>query len=177
MAKTFYEKYYKDQPAWAKGVINVVVVGGAAFVAWQLWKGLKRSKEVKDANQMAEAAKTELQILATRGIFPSYYDSQYESMATQLVHAMNGCGTDEEAVYEVFRKLRNDADVLKLVQIFGVRYYQPCSWSQPISYAMWLVDDKSFGGGIDDWLAYDLTSSEIAKVNQILRSNGISYQF
>ena len=71
--------------------------------------------------------------------------------------------------------MKNEVDIRKLVYIFGVRYYMPCSVSSPISYSKWLWNDKSFGGGISVWLGYDLTASEINKVNSILSTNGIDY--
>lgn len=175
--KSFYEKYYKDQPGWAKGVTNVVVVGGVAFALYRWYQSDKKRKDLAAANAAAQLAATELEKLIAQGTYPSYYDSQYENLSQQLVEAMNGCGTDEQKVYNVFRQLQNDADMLKLLVQFGVRFYTPCASSQPISYALWLWDSQRFGGPISTWLGYDLTSGEISKINAILRDRGINYQF
>jgi hypothetical protein len=175
--KSFYQKYYEDQPKVTKGIINVIVVGGVAFAAWQLWKAAKRKKELQAALEASQLAKGEVAQLANQGIYPRYYESQYELWAQQLAEAMNGCGTDEDMILEVMRKMRNDADVLKLIEVFGVRYYRPCAASQPISYLMYLADSQSFGGGLGDWFAYDLSASDIADVNAVLAAAGISYRF
>lgn len=175
--KTFYQKYYADQPGWAKGIVNVLVVGGVAFTGYTIYRNAKKRREIEEANAAAQYADAELIRLAQRGIRPTYLGSEFELMAGSLVQAMNGCGTDEDMILDVFSKLRNDADVLKLISIFGVRFYQPCSWTSPISYAMYLVDSQSFGGGIGEWLAYDLSSGYIEDINEILRSRNISYSF
>lgn len=175
--KSFYEKYYEDQPKVTKGIINVIVVGGVAFTAWQLWKAAKRKKELQAALETAQLAKGELVELAKRGVYPSYYTSQYELWANQLQEAMAGCGTDEDLILEVMGKMRNDADVLRLIEVFGVRYYRPCAGSQPISYLMYLADSQTFGGGIGEWFGYDLSAGDIADINAVLAANGVSYRF
>jgi hypothetical protein len=175
--KSFYEKYYEDQPKITKGIINVIVVGGVAFTGWQIWKAAKRRKEIELALAAAQMANEELKALAQRGIHPSYYTSQYELWSNQLQEAMAGCGTDEDLIFEVMGNMRNDADVLKLISVFGVRYYRPCAGSQPISYLMYLADSQSFGGGIGEWFGYDLSGSDIADINEVLKDNGVAYRF
>lgn len=177
MKKTFYEKYYKDQPAWAKGAINVLVVGGLAYTAYTIYQNNKKKKDINQANTQANQAAEELKKLATKGIHPSYYDSQYEGLSQALVQAMTGCGTDKDMVFNVFRQMKNDADILRLVNAFGVRFYQPCAWTSPISYSIWLVNDQAYGGGIATWLDYDLSAGDIRKINTILSDAGINYQF
>ncbi len=175
--KGFYQKYYEDQPRVTKGIINVIVVGGVAFAAWQVWKSAKKAAEEKKARQAAELAAVEIERLAGRGVYPSYYDSNYELWSNQLQEAMAGCGTDEDMILAVMDHMRNDADVLKLVSQFGVRYYRPCAGTQPISYALYLMDSESFGGGLGEWFGYDLTSGDIADINAVLESNGVGYRF
>ncbi len=175
--KTFYQKYYEDQPRVTKGIINVIVVGGVAFAAWQIWKASKRAAELEKARRAAELATAELQRLASQGIRPTYYDSQYELWASQLQEAMAGCGTDEDMILGVMGKMRNDADVLKLVKTFDVRYYRPCAGTQPISYTMYLLDSETFGGGLGEWFGYDLSSGDVSDINEILAGNGVKYRF
>ena len=115
--------------------------------------------------------------MASQGVYPTYADSTFENFASQLVQAMNGCGTDENAIYQVYRQLRNDADLLRLTQIFGVRYYQPCEWTSPVSYAIWQFNDKAYGGDLPTWLGYDLSSGEIENINSILAQAGISIRY
>lgn len=174
---TFFKRQTSGQPGWAKGVENVILVGGGALLLYALYKNARRNKDIADANTAAVQAGRDLDTLGNQGIHPTLYDSQYETLSQILVEAMNGCGTDEESIYSVFRQLANDADVLKLIQVFGVRFYQPCIWTSPVSYSIWLANDKAFGGGLPAWLGYDLAADEIKKINDILRSKQISFQF
>ena len=169
--------YYKDLPSWAKGV---VVVGGIAivyFTAKSFIKRIRTQADEKRSLQESTNADNELIDLNNRGIKPTLTDSNITSIINSLKDAMNGCGTNEKRVYDDFSKLNNEADVKLLIRNWGVQYYQPCAGSQPISYSKWLWNDKSFGGSISEWLNYDLSTSEINKVNDILAKKGIKHKF
>lgn len=167
--KNFYKTY--------QGPINTVVLVGAGFIAYSIYKSNQKKKELDQARQGAAAAQTELQALAAQGVHPSYADSQFLIFVNQLVQAMTGCGTDEAAVQNVFRNMRNEADIRKLLITFDIQYYQPCVWTSPVSYARWQLDDHAFGGDLSTWLGYDLSSGDIEDINSILSGNGISYRF
>lgn len=165
----FYNQY--------KSTINVVVGVGAVLVGYTVYQNYRKKEEEKKAQAGADAAQSELALLANQGINPSYYDSQYLIFADQIVQATSGCGTDEEKVYNVFRQMQNDADIRKLVILFGVQYYQPCAWTSPIAYSIWSVNDQAYGGSLSTFLGYDLGASEIAAINSILATKGINFQF
>ena len=143
----------------------------------QIYQNNKKKDEEAKANAAGQLASTELKQLAAQGITPTYGDSQFAVFVDQLVQAMTGCATDEAAVYNVFRAMKNEADIRKLVTQFGVQYYQPCVWTSPISYAHWQINDQAYGGGLSTWLGYDLTATEVSNINGILKANGINYQF
>lgn len=170
-------QYYNDLPTWSKGVVAVIGLAGIALIGYSIYSGSKRRRDIKEANKASEEAKIEISELSRVGVKPSYSPSQYEVFSQKLVQAMDSCGTGEESIYSVFRYMKNKADVLSLISAFGVRFYQPCSATNPISYTKWLFDDKSFGGGLATWLEYDLTSSEIKKINDILAKSNIQYSF
>lgn len=170
MAKfNIYDRY--------KSTINIAVAVGAVFVGYTVYQRYKKRNEEEKANAAGQLASTELTQLAAQGIHPSYNDSQYQVFVDNLVQAMTGCGTDETAVQNVFRQMRNEADIRKLILQFGVQYYQPCVWTSPISYTVWQVNDQAYGGGLATWLGYDLSAGSIADLNGILKANGINYQF
>lgn len=89
----------------------------------------------------------------------SLANASYYQYANQLYNAfrphMFGWGTDESAVYNVFNNMNNTADVLKLVQAFGVK------------------DGKT----LESWIRSELSTSELRKLNYILSSRGIQYTF
>jgi len=170
-------EYYNGLPSWSKGVVAVIGIAAVALVGYSIYAGSKRRRDLKEASKASEEAKKEVEDLKREGIVASYTPSQYEVFSQKLVQAMDSCGTSEESVYSVFRSMKNKADVLSLISAFGVRYYQPCPTTNPVSYSKWLFNDKAYGGGLATWLEYDLTASEIKKINDILAGNRIQYNF
>lgn len=170
-------EYYKGLPSWSKGIVAVIGVSAAAFIAYSIYRNIKNRRELVDASRASEQAKQEIDDLKRSGVGASYSKSQYETFAQKLVQAMDSCGTSEDSVYSVFQAMKNKVDVLSLIAAFGVRYYQPCPTTNPVSFLKFQLDNKAFGGGIATWLEYDLTSTEIKKINNILASKGINYTF
>jgi hypothetical protein len=169
--------YYKDLPQWAKGI---VVVGGIAIVYFttkQIIKRVRGQAERKLDTQESDDAKKDLKDLEDKGVRPTLSSTQLESIINNLVQSMNDCGTDEQLIYNQFKKINNEADVYALLNKWQIRYYRPCSVSSPISYAKWLANDKAFGGSLSTWLSYDLSSSEIGKINKILSDKNIKFKF
>lgn len=171
------KKFFNTLPPWAKGVVAIVAVGGVAFIGYNAYKSLRRRKDEKDASKAATAAVGELSKLVSQGMRPSFADSQFDVYANTLVQAMDSCGTDEQKVYNVFNALKNQADVLKLIIAFGVKYYSPCAVTSPFSWTRSMFDSKAYGGDLATWLNYDMTAGEVKKVNSILQSKGINYAF
>ena len=164
-------------PGTLKGIEGILITIGVGVAAYIIYRNAQKNKDLNAANTQGSEADQELNALASQGITPSYSTSQFEGFAQQLVQAMDGCGTDENAVYQVFQAMKSKADVLKLISVFGVRFYQPCVWTSPVSYAIWQANDQAYGGGISTWLGYDLSASEIGKINAILSQKGIDYSF
>lgn len=91
----------------------------------------------------------------------TYQISQYVSFADRLETAMFGFTDDEEAIFDVFSKMRNKSDLLQLITTFGNR--------RPIF---------NFGSAsLAVWINNRLDKSEIQRVNEILARNNIDYQF
>lgn len=168
-----YDKYYERQPP----AVKVIVVAGLGLLGYAVYRSIRRKQDEANALLAAQAANQELQQLQNQGVVATYGDSQFQVFADKLVQAMAGCGSDEDQIYQVFSAMRNEADIRKLIVIFGVRYYQPCAATSPISYAIWQFNDKAYGGDLSTWLSYDLSASEISYINSILRGRGINYQF
>ncbi len=80
---------------------------------------------------------------------------QLNTFASSLYAAMDGPGTDEDKIYNVFRAMGTRSDVLQLIKTFGVKD----------------------GETLTEWMYGDLSSKEIDKINTILANNNINYQF
>jgi len=85
----------------------------------------------------------------------SFSNSEYQSMADKVYKAVKGVGTDEDAIFEVFQRIRTNSDVLKLKSVFGVRD----------------------GMDLDEWIQDDLSDEDIDQINGYLRQRNISITF
>jgi len=169
--------YYKELPSWSKGVVAIGGLALAVIVGYTIYRKVKSTSGTKLNLRESETANDELIKLEGQGIKPTLNNSQIMSIINSLKDAMNGCGTNEQRIYDNFSKLNNDADVLLLLKLWQVQYYEPCSATSPISYGRWMFNDKSFGGNLSEWLNYDMTSSEIKQINSILAKKGIKHKF
>lgn len=80
---------------------------------------------------------------------------QINTLADKLHTAMSGMGTDEDAIFAVFNSLNTRSDLLQLIKTFGYRD----------------------GETLQEWLADDLSTSDISHINSILASRNINYIF
>jgi len=94
----------------------------------------------------------------------TYPLSNYNNFADQLQSAMFDAGTDEDTIYNVFRKLKNPKDLLQLIKAFGIRTYYWFGWPQG-NY------------NLAQWIQEELKQGEKDKINDILRANNINYFF
>ena len=89
----------------------------------------------------------------------------YRSLANQLFDAFDGYGTAENKVKEIFKLLKSNADYDSLKAAYGVR---------EVSSGTWNIFQSNFEGDLPATVKHELDDSELAEVNQILASNGIT---
>ena len=165
MANKAYS-YYKELPAWAKGV---VVVGGLAvtyiFVS-QIISRIKKQASDKQNKQAVESAKDDLQELRKNGIKPTLSKAQTDSMADAILNQYKNADVLLQS-YSVtereFNKLKNDADFLMLKTSWGVRTYPDAFFGS--------VSNVTLEAAIQN----ELFNSSIDKLNAILSKKGIKY--
>lgn len=85
----------------------------------------------------------------------SYELTDYQNFANKLYNAMKGLGTDEDTIFMVFNQMGNIDDIRQLVNSFG------------------LQGDKT----LQQWLLSELSKSDLARVNNILKAKSINYSF
>lgn len=95
----------------------------------------------------------------------SYPMINYTTFANAIEVALEMYWDDEEQVYFVFEQMNNNDDVLQLMKSFGVRKASP------------LGIYPSYSGTLSEWLSFNLTESEIIRINDILDGKGISIRF
>lgn len=132
------------------------LIAGGLYVGYKLIQFF-----VGSANSIA-AATNEVKTLTAKGVKPTYPDSNYTQWASSIVSAgFNTLGTNEQAIYAVFKKMMNDLDVAKLIVAFG---------NQRVEFSFQTVP-------LGAWLSSELDSSEMAVINKILSDKKIKYQF
>lgn len=142
-------KWFKTLSPTMQILLVIVLV----IVAWLIFRNVRGF--LQRAGQISETA-GEVAALTAQGQQKSYTNSQYASFANQLYYAMKGWGTDEEAIGQVFSKMKNDLDVIALNNAFGVKD----------------------GYDLQGWLRGDLSAADMQTyVNGILASKGISKTF
>jgi hypothetical protein len=154
--KGFVKEITSGLPAWSKGLIAVGIIGAIGYGIYRLTKKgslLNPSDAKKDIKKLEEA-----------GQVGTYLDALYIGFA-DAIYAARQCnnlfGTDEDAMYNVFRKMNNDIDVAKLIKAFGEK--RLC----------FSLSSATLGGFLSD----DLDEDEIAIINDILKKKKITYQF
>lgn len=104
-------------PSWGWGLI---IAGG---LYWYIFVR-KSAEDAKDEARKEEenmADKSQLELLARKGILPRWTKAQYYELANTLYSAMSGMGTDEDAIMRVIYRIRNEADWIMVKQYFGTR--------------------------------------------------------
>jgi hypothetical protein len=126
------------------------------FLIYFIWKYFlsqpkpEKDKENKEIKEIEELETTQI---------ATYSNSVYYDFASRIEEAGWDLGTNESAIYSVFRKLMNDLDFLKLKNAFGTRTIR--DWGIPRKYTL------------SSYLESELASGEIDVINNILRNKGI----
>ena len=138
-----------DVPGTSFGILGFFVLIAAYYLGSRTGK-----------SKAATASVDEL----TKGISKSeltYEENQYGLWADRIYDITSGIWNDEETLYAIFAKMRNNSDLMQLIKTFGSRGG--------------FIHGGSFT--LQEWLWSDLTKVEVAKVNDILQRNNITYQF
>lgn len=145
--------------------ISLAVLGGG-FLAYKLYKKLNPSeKEVAEKELEKEAVVVkDPDTGKTQSCSDklSYSKSQYRAWADNMYgYFFKSLGTDESGVYDVINRMKNECDLRQLISDFGLRRQE---WTTKTYSLPWFMRDE-------------LSDSELAEVNRILRTKKINYQF
>ncbi len=125
-------------------VLAVIIIGVI------IYKKSIKLDDVKNSNEVIDKVNKEIDtndLTLTR--------VQLATISQKLYDAMDGWGTDTDAVYDAFSLANTRSDVLSIIGTFGVRD----------------------GETLSEWLYGDLSGSEIMHLNSVIASKGINYQF
>ncbi len=141
--------------------VKKVIIFSALGVGTVIGATIAIKQVIKLFNKDSAESKDEKKELESSGMELTLPESTLAAMADSIYNAgfIIG-GTDEDAIYSQFNKLGNDLDYITLNLKFGKRR-EEFSWGDSASMATFLRGE--------------LSDSEIAKVNSILSSKGITY--
>ena len=156
MAKQLVAVNTTKLPKWANGVIAVGSVALVGFIAYVIYKSLKKRSEQKDEVKTIDQAKADLKTWISSGGKLTYANnlSVYNSTANTIQKLLDGCeasiNTELEVIKNVIHCVKNQGDWLKLVEVFGTRSIADCgSWGMSsTSYTLGdLLKDQLDTGG------------------------------
>lgn len=89
----------------------------------------------------------------------------FRSLANRLFDAFDGYGTSNSEVKEIIKLLKSNADYDALKAAYGVR---------EVSSGRGNIFQPNFEGDLPSTIHDEMSNSEIAELNQIMTSNGLS---
>lgn len=159
-------KYYEGLPVWARAVVIIAIILILIAVIATIINAIKKSKSNKSFEQDYEKYCKQGQ--------QSYPQTTYLNLAGKIYEAgcpAIGCyGTDEDAIYDVFRQMKTDCDVILLARAFGRR--QPRG-----GICISKVWGDDCGEDLGTWLQTELSSGSFEKINKILEEKGLTSRF
>jgi hypothetical protein len=166
---------FSELPAWAKGTIAVIGVVTLVGIGWLIRKGIKNLSENAEERQedknLEQNTQQALNQLQGQGVSPTLSDLDAQTLATTIQTLLNDCeltGSENLVVTSILEKVNNQADWVKLQQVFGRRTIGNCGWGETNYDLKGLLTDQ-----LDkiDW-NWDLF---ITKLKKGLTSKGITF--
>jgi len=154
-------------PREKRPIKTVIAIGIGAGIAYGMYKLI--GKELAEAIKKKKNKKFFDEEI-DENIKASYKPSQFITWADKIEDSTNVQWldfTDEEAIYSIMRKLKNNTDWLELNKAYGLRTYYD------------LLNPTYITGkevNLIKTLQLELDTTEKNKVNAILKSKGITYR-
>lgn len=170
--KTKVIDYYKDLPAWAKGVVIVAGVGLVAFAGIKLGKVIFPSEARKKQKQLGRDVEQEIKDAEKKGLKPTFPDSQYLTFANTIHNSIQYCvGDDYGTVVVICKRMMNDLDVAKLIKAYGTRqrycFGAPAGGKDDLFTAIQAELGQEYGG---------ITNYRVKQINSDWAKKGITYK-
>lgn len=165
--KSAFNKWYYDLTPGGRTAVSLVGVGVVVLVGYSIWNAVKQAKKISEGLKESKEAVTTLTQLDKLGVKPTFTNSQFESFSNQLAQSFSGCGTDTPVIYNIISSLNNEADLYKLIAVYGTRSYSGCKWTFEG------LQTKSLSAAISD----ELSAYEKDRINGSLSVKGINFKF
>lgn len=167
-------KFYTELPAWAKGAVAVAIIGGIGLIGFMVYKKVKKTIELEDGKETADASEDEYKKLLKQGQKLSFPVGNYITASNSVKIALDGCETyfgEEDAKFAVMNVVKKPIDWYFLVKTFGSRMIADCGWGETAYALPELL--KGQLGSISASSANYLTSN-LAILQEYLKKIGIT---
>ncbi|MEO1382139.1 MAG: hypothetical protein AAFV78_02750 [Bacteroidota bacterium] len=141
---------------------------GAAVIGKQVYDSF--TADDADSEALPDQAGKELNERLKQGERLSYTPSTYEALASRIYEAVKYYGWDdsESKAEAALKQMKNTADILYLIRIYGRRQLYVIAWAgipdgRPLNLAETVTDEFS--------------QSRINRVNAYFQQQGIQFQF
>jgi len=156
-----------------KTPLTIVGIGAGLFIGYKAYKKLFPSGTDK-ADKNEAVANTDF-ITKNKNILSQYQkikkqtypDSMYAGWKTALYKAMDGVGTNTDAIKNIMGYMFSDTDVVKLIDTFGIMNRKT---NNPFS-------SEAIPLALPGWFAEELSANEIFDINKILSKRNIGFRF
>jgi len=165
--KTAVGKFISDQPKWAKGVISTAAVVGGGYLVYKL---IKLAGDRPDPTQKALEQESKNYSKSQQLTYPI---SNYAGFADQIFAAFQNTinpfdVVDEQDIFDIYAKMKNDLDINQLTKSFGKRRVPTA-----VPFVGLALPDVD----LYTWINEALTATEKNKLNASLTAKGIKYQY
>jgi hypothetical protein len=186
MANKLFD-YYKELPTWSKGVVAIGGIGIAFYIGYTFVKRIKDQAELIKQRQTIKEQEDEIEIKVKEGQKQTYQNSQYRAWADGIKNQFDGCdgswgrailsmtspewfgntnwSNSGSYIANIFLKLKNDIDFLKLNTAYGIRKHDQCLWGT-----------GDFEGSLQGAITDELDEAERNTLNKYLAQKGITYR-
>lgn len=159
MQSNFLNKRWQD-----RGFIERAgIIGGSVALILFGRKAYKNLIVKIRENKYKNLVQSEQSELENKGQQLTFPKSNYFTFADQLDQAFQYAGTDEQSIYNIFSKMKNDLDILELNNAFGKRSI----------YFFGIGDDLTLPKAIRE----ELDQDEISVINKMLYAKKIKYRY
>ncbi len=168
----FLKESYKNLPPFTRGVLTIALVAGGVYVGYKILKKIGKITggvlDSKTGSQQAgrfwdQDVERYNQNPATKATISKAQALEY---ANAIHAAMDGYGTDEDAILAYFEKLKNNADFALLQSAYGTRTVSSGNWNPA----------PDFTGSLIAALTDELDQYYKQKINNIMGVKNIKYR-
>jgi hypothetical protein len=151
-------------PSWAKGLLAVAGVIAVGAAAYGIYSWNKNRIANAGANAETGAAGDELKALSAKGVKITRPQSQIDAVANSFFVAMDGYGTNRDAIYEAAAQIRNQADMVAIKKSYGIRELSSGAFNP----------EPNFKGSLSEALTFKLNKNQKYALNLMLAKKGVS---